>query len=231
MTLENVITRVRREIRQITFSSESTQTDADAFELTTSNFSDEDLAERINDAVNTLASVVKAQHVPQLVTKYTSIAGAEGSFRLLPRRVFRIYDSTGDGAPDTKVRCMRRSVDSHRRLEKSGRSATEQRPLFTYDDGVLMIYPDPSPTDVSLEIYGLSAPSPLAFPTDSTVHLEIDERLELALIYVVARSCYASMERTNLVKLVSSVIEDEIRPFSYNMQTHVGIVEHEVDTE
>lgn len=232
MTLDHIIKRVRRMLDQVPFNNESVTTDSDVLGSISTNFSDENLTGRVNSAMRVIASRAKAQHVPQLVKKYTTITSAESqALRILPRRVFRVYDSTSDGSSDTSVRCMRRSVDAQRRLDESGRKATDDYPIFTYEDGVLEIYPSTSGGDVDVEIFGVSVPTDLVYSTDSASHLPIDERLEKAIIFYVCALCYQTLQNPNLVEFMDQLFEEEIQPYVLETRTQVAIDEQEVETE
>ena len=232
MTLDHIITRVRRMLDQVPFNNESVETDSDILGSISTNFSDENLTGRVNSAMRVIASRVKAQHVPQLITKYDTVTAAEANaLRILPRRVFRLYDSTSDGTPDQPVRCMRRSVDANRRLQESGRKATDSYPIFTYEDGVLNIYPDTAPPEVDVEIFGVGAPQDMTWATDNATHLPVDERLEKAIIFYVCALCYQTLQNAELVEFMDQLFEEEIQPYVLETRTQIALDEQEVETE
>ena len=71
----NVMTRVRQFLDQVPFSDESVGTDSMVMGSNSTNFSDENLLERINDAQRAIVSRVKAQHVPLAIKRYDTAAG------------------------------------------------------------------------------------------------------------------------------------------------------------
>ena len=71
----DVMTRVRQFLDQVPFSDESVGTDSMVMGSNSTNFSDQNLLERINDAQRAIVSRVKAQHVPVAIKRYDTAAG------------------------------------------------------------------------------------------------------------------------------------------------------------
>lgn len=72
----DIIARVRQFLDQVPFSDEDVQTDSSVFGSSSTDFSDPNILDRVNDAHRALISKVKAQHVPLAVTRYDTAAGA-----------------------------------------------------------------------------------------------------------------------------------------------------------
>lgn len=70
-----IITRVRQFLDQVPFADESVGTDSHVMGSNSTNFSDQNLLERVNDAQRAIVSRVKAQHVPLAITRYDTAAG------------------------------------------------------------------------------------------------------------------------------------------------------------
>lgn len=71
----DVINRVRQFLDQVPFSDESVATDSMVMGSNSTNFSDQNLLERVNDAQRAIVSRVKAQHVPVAIKRYDTAAG------------------------------------------------------------------------------------------------------------------------------------------------------------
>jgi hypothetical protein len=111
----DMITRIRRMLDQVPLTDEDVKTDSAVIGTPSTQFSDENLLQRINHAQREIIARVKAQHVPLSIQSYTGPFPdvALPVFRLLFSRVFHsgtgggsgtytAYDPQGffDGAPD-----------------------------------------------------------------------------------------------------------------------------------
>ena len=207
MTNQEIIDRVRRRLDQVSIYDEDPKTDSEVFTSVSTSFSDEDLLSRIELAVQEIASNVKAQHIPQLIRVATSETDAnQNSIRILESRVF-VEDN----------RAVKRSVDSHRRLEgrfvdSVGLQPTAEQPVYTYEDGEISVYP--SGTNTSIEIYYVH--SPTITSVDDPVYL--DDRFLAALVEHVSASCYQTMRQNKLADFAFGVFDDEISPYHIAMR-------------
>lgn len=223
MTAQELVTRIRRRLDQVPLSQESVDTDSEVLGSISTNFSDEDLLERINKAQRAIVSNVKAQHVPQAITKKTSVTAVEqDAVRVLPRRVF----VSTDGGTNFK-RAFRRSVDTQRRLESRisspGREATSDYPVYVYENGRFEIYPVGS----TVEAFVVEAPPAVDSVGDT---LTLDARFERAIVDYVAASCYQTMRQTGLSDFFKSIFESDIRPYSLEIR-YGSLDDQEVDVE
>lgn len=97
----NIIDRVRVYLDQIPLTNEDVRTDSSIIGSASTNFSDADLLQRINEAEKEIISKVKAQHVPLSVYRYDTAAGktlpiiTEEIVRLMYSRVI-FTGSAGD---------------------------------------------------------------------------------------------------------------------------------------
>ena len=71
----DVITRVRQFMDQVPFNDEAVGTDSMVIGSNSTNFSDQNLLERVNDAQRAIVSRVKAQHIPLTIKRYDTAAG------------------------------------------------------------------------------------------------------------------------------------------------------------
>lgn len=222
MTGSYIIERVRRILDQVPFVSESVERDSDLIGSPSTNFSDENLMERIINAQKIIISRCKAQHVPSAIIKYDESTGdlpdiQSPIVRLLQSRVFRDNDA------DEPVRATQRPVDGSRRLERSGLASSVSYPTYTYEDGALRILP----TTAQYDVYMVALPT---FSTTKTDHLVLDERFENAIIMYVASTCYQTLQRSELHDYAFSVFEDEID--AYAIYNRYGRLEdREIDLE
>ncbi|MCS3661803.1 hypothetical protein [Salinibacter ruber] len=223
MTADTVITRIRRRLDQVPLNVESVDKDSDVLGSVSTNFSNEDLLDRINKATRAIISKVKAQHVPMAIEKKTSVNGIEQSaVRLLPRRVF----GSDDGGT-TYVRAFERSVDTQRRLESRisnpGREATAQYPVFVYEDGRFQIFPE----TLGVKAFVVEAPSGATSTSDTLV---LDERFERAITDYVSANCYQTMRRTNLAEFFMNLYNRDLQPYSLDLR-YGSLDDQEIDVE
>lgn len=205
MDNQKIIDRVRRRLDQVAIYEEDPQTDSEVFTSVSTSFSNEDLVSRIELAVQEIASVVKAQHVPQLIRSGATEAQVnENSIRILESRVFRDNN-----------RAVKRSVDSHRRLEgrfvnNVGLEPSTEQPVYTYEDGEIRVYP----TGGTLEIYYIHSPS----ITSIGDPIYLDERFQAAIVEHVSASCYQTLRQHNLAEFAFNTFDDEISPYHIAMR-------------
>jgi len=222
MTGTYLINRIRRILDQVPFVAENVDSDSDLIGSPSTNFSNENLMERIINAQKIIMSRCKAIHMLPAVIKYDESTGDIPEIevpivRLMYSRVFR------DNDDDAPVRATQRPVDGSRRLERSGLASSVSYPTYTYEDGALRIMPAATQYDV----YMLSLPT---FSTNVASHQPLDERFENAIIMYVASSCYQTLQRPDLHEYSYSVFEDEIDAYAiYNRYKRLD--DREVDVE
>lgn len=209
-----IVNRIRRVLDQVPFTNESVDTPSHVVGSPSTRFSTEELVDIINRAVSVIVSRCKAMHVYNAIKTEapTSMPDtpAGAVFRVLESRVFY-----GDDA----ARARRRNVDAHRRINRSGRQPTTARPVFTYEDGEIHVYPD---TNTGANAYkyryvGL----PTAVPDNASGDLGIDERFEAAVVYYVVAMCYQKLKRPDLYEFAYQVFLDEIDPYTLPKRTNV----------
>ena len=134
-------------------------------------------------------------------------------------------------------RCRQRSVDRHRRMERTvgangetpGRAATGTYPVYTFEDGELNVYP----TGGSQIAFFVESPPKLTTTniTNNEDFLWIDERLEAAITFWVCSSCWQTMQDVNKTQLYMQAFLDEIAPYSRGNRLNSIIDDREVDVE
>jgi hypothetical protein len=224
ITAARIVTRTRRLMNQMGFTTESTETDSHIVGSPTTRFSDEELIDLINDGVRSIIQIAKASHVyPQIQTD-TSLTPTKPVVRILRNRVFYSGDA---GA--TYKRARRQLVDTRRRLAEPGRQATANYPIYTYEAGELKVYP----TGGAVKWSYVTIPTPLDSSNPSsalTQPIPIDERFECALVHYVASLAYQKLQREDLHEMTYGVFLDEMAP--YSPETVTGVIkDREVDVE
>lgn len=205
---------IRDMLDQRPIVDEDVKTDSAVVGSVSTNFSDENLIDRINRAQWNIVSTCKAQHVPSAILMYTTPLPEINVeiIRLLHSRNFR-------GAS----RCVQRSAERHVRLEQAGRVATATYPTYTYEDGELNFYPDNTGAVAWMVV------APAAAITGG--NLSVDERFEDAVLYHVVASCYQTLRRQDDADFFSSAYMDEIDPFMTNKRLSTIFDDREVDVE
>ena len=218
MDIDHILQRIKRMLDQASPVGEQSKFDSNILGSASLYFSDEDLVERVNNAQRTIVGRCKAQHVQSCITSYNGTVEdiVDSMVRLLPSRVFR-----------GGVRCVRRSVDTARRLERSGRAGSATYPTYTFEDGLLYIYPDTA----SYSAYIVAEPTALTISdVGSATVLDLDERFEAAIIYHVVASCFETMQDMDMQKASMELFADEISAFGLNVR-YQRIDDMEVDVE
>lgn len=145
----SLITEVRRMLDEITITGELVIADTNMEDVASSNFSDTDISDRLNDAARYIAARVKSNHLPSLISNitptqvntylvdnnnkiYLGKSESPKFLRLLGSRV-HLFDGT---------EAMRRTHASHRKLEASGLPASSNNPVYVFEDCSFDIYGD-----------------------------------------------------------------------------------------
>lgn len=127
------------------------------------------------------------------------------------------------------VRARQRPVARNRRMEYSDRAGTEDFPVYTFEDGELNVFPD----DENAFCFFVRTPR-LISSQDlqvGTDELDLDERLEEAIIYHVVGSCYQTLRRPDLVAEYMEDYADVLDAYSINNRMNPMFDDKEVDVE
>ena len=133
-------------------------------------------------------------------------------------------------------RCRQRSVDRHRRLERTvgaagetpGRQATGMYPVYTFEDGELNVHPSGNVAAFFVEMPPTLTTTNI---TNEEDFLWIDERLEAAITAWVCASCWETMKDVQRTELYMQWYEDEIQPYSLANRMNSVIDDREIDVE
>ena len=208
---ENIILEVRRKLDETVFSGDLVADDQELESSAASNFSDEDLGHRINDAAKYVAARVKAQYLPDLIenVNLTRVLDYE-MLRFLGSRVK--VNSLLNG----EIQSTRKSFKGLRRTLARGTPDTELDPVYVFEDYELFISPDPleSTTTTSIDILRVPG-SPFGQFLDQTREAveELDDRFKDLVINKTLVYCYATMERYDLASKIQEKVVKEIEPF------------------
>lgn len=213
----DVITSIRRKLDQRPLENEDVQTDSSVLGSPSTNFSDPNLLERIDQAQRYISQIVKAQHVPALITEYTGPFPSVSDNVEILRPLFSRVSRTG-------IRATQRSVDRERRLTVAGRAASATYPTYNYEDGQLTI----NPTGGTESAWIVVLPTTLA---SVGTNLQLDERFEAAIIFYVVSSCYETMRQIQLSDAYFQLYQDEIQPYVREVRLDPVVDDREVDVE
>lgn len=140
-----VISEVRRGIDEFTLNNEAIAFDADMEDTASSNFSDEDIADRILDVTRAIAARVKSAHLTDPATTYAN-ANRNGLIQLINPTVGAALTPPGNSS-DTNypfsrlltsrvfldsASAARRGMNAH--AASSGLEPTVAKPVFVYSD-------------------------------------------------------------------------------------------------
>lgn len=145
ISIAEVITDVRRAVNEFTLNNESIAFDADMEDRASSNFSDEDIADRALDTARAIAARVRAAHLTDPAVTY-STTGRSGLVQVINPTVKAQMTPPGDNNtaeyPFTRLLASRvlldsatadrRSMNAH--IMSSGLEPTVSKPVFVYSD-------------------------------------------------------------------------------------------------
>jgi hypothetical protein len=194
----DIVTEVRRRLDEMTLLGEVANLDTDLEDLASSNFSDAELGKRADDAAKNIAARVRAQYIPTLVETVSASRFHDYSvLRLLGSRVK--VDSTDY---DTVI-ATRRTFQGHRRLEARGVPASEEYPVYVFEDWDFRVFPDPvdeaDTTTATADIVRVPGSAYGAtLSSFRTAVAELDDKFREAVIQRVLVYCYNSLSLFNL---------------------------------
>lgn len=205
-TIPEIITKIRRNLDEVTLTGELVVTDEDMNDLASSNFSDTDLEDRILDAARYIAARVKAVHIPNLLISVTpqdfDLQSPVQILRLVGSRVYAQNTSGED------VLAMRRTFASHLKLEnRGGLAADENNPVYVYQDFELLIDNGADHSGTPRSAQAVSVPTSLSDVTG------MPDKFEAALIQHVVMSCFETLRMGELSKAARNRLMRELQPY------------------
>ena len=205
--------KVRRRLDEVTIDGAPVLTDANLEDVASTNFSDEDLNQRMEYAARNLVANVRAQYLPDLVeTVAPSRYLDHYPIRLLGSRVK--VNSTEDGSQVA----TRRTFQGHRQLEARGVPASTLNPVYVYEDHILKVFPDPVDTGASTTatVDLLRWPGAFHGATISTKNIgveELDDRFENAIIERTLFYCFITLSNIPLATKAQTRYLESIAPY------------------
>lgn len=204
-SLSELVRQVRRGIDEVTMSGELVITDQDGQETASSNFSDEDLLDRLLDGSRYIVARVGSVHLSSFmgeVQPASDTLSYEGPFP--PYRGLGSRTTGDEGVPAT-----RRTFSAHRKLNASGREVTEQNPVFIYEDAHLVILPEHDPSTAS-DDYKMDA---VFGPADYDDITKLSDKFREALIQYALSSCFLTLRNGELASAAKQRMFNIIGPY------------------
>jgi hypothetical protein len=221
-----IVNRARTILNQVPFAGEDTSIESNIAGSPTTRHSDEELIDYVNRAERAIIAQVKACHAyPNIVAEESSVAAASTTISTPTYPVFRVMRSRVLGLDG--VRARQRAVDSQRRLARSGLQPTAARPVFTYEDGEVMIYPTTGEALKTFKYYYVRVPAQHTALSDVC---NLDQRFEAAMVWYVASMAAQKHRRRDLHAFAFQVYQDELTPYARNLRTNL-IDDDEVEVE
>jgi len=114
-------TEVRRILDEFTLSGELVITSADMEDVASSNFESIDIGNELDRAARWTTSRVKSTHLPNLIVASLTV----------PLRAIRLL---GSRVTFNSLNANRRTFNGDRKIEVSGRAATDAFPVYIFED-------------------------------------------------------------------------------------------------
>lgn len=192
-----LIEELRRALDEITLSGETALVDTDLEDLASSNFSDTDLGERLDDAARYVAARVRAQYVPTLVQNIEAVDFPTTKvLRVLGSRVF----VTGSDAV-TRI-ATRRTMQGHRKMEATGVASTETNPVYIIEDVEARVIPDALDGTSNLDV--------VVMPTDCE---DLDHRLRVPVVQRALYTCLMTLRQKAEAGAAKASLMLSLQPF------------------
>jgi len=216
-SLSELITQVRRQLDELTLAGQPVATDSDVMDTASSNFSDEDIKDRLIDGTRFVAARVRASSIRPFIGSLSpgdlSVpmgTDAPHVLRLLASRV------DADGTPAT-----RRTFAGHRKMESSGRAASSSHPVFVFEDFELLISAGGSASNKTADYVRVPGRNVATDGTSANPHDDITNapsRFRNAIVAYAASSCFAAIFKYDLAMSARKRVYQEISNYRVPMQ-------------
>lgn len=211
-TISDLIKEVRRGLDQVTLSGTQVATDTDLEDTAASNFSDEDIKDRLIDGTRFIVSRVKAQHIPNFVTTLSPSDLSVPMDKTAPY-VLRLLAGRTEiaGTPAT-----RRTFASHRKLESSGRAASSNHPVFVFEDMELLMSDGGAGGTETAHYVRVPGRNVAQDGTSNDPYADITQlpdKFRAPLIQYVLSSCFTTLRRGGLANAAKKRMYADIKPY------------------
>jgi hypothetical protein len=223
-TISDLIKEVRRGLDEVTLSGVQVATDTDLEDTAASNFSDEDIKDRLIDGTRFLVARAEAQHIPNFVDTLSPSDLSVPIGKTAPY-VLRLLGSRVniDG-----TECTRRTFASHRKLESSGRAADANHPVFVFEDFELLMSAGGSGSTKTahyVRVPGRNVDQSGASTNPYDDITKLPDKFRSPLIQYVLASCFTTLRRGELSNAAKKRMYADIRPYLLSRTTEKKLQE------
>jgi hypothetical protein len=228
ITVQDIIDEVRGVIDRIEpygtdgYTEATTTGNADVLDTAGRTFHEEWFIEQSDHVQRVIAQKAKAFHLDSLVTEFrgnpTRFNNLNTRLRTIHGRVERVAAECSTSLCGFHVARFR-GVAEHQMLEQAGRAASVCYPAYTYDDGVIAVYPQTAAAaGDTVKIDYIVHPTQLTATTDS---LQIDARFLGAIVAYISSKAFAMMGENEMSEGMWQIYERRIEPLTRQIQIGV----------
>jgi hypothetical protein len=228
ISIDETVSEVRKQLDEVTLTGDLAVYAQEFEDLFSSEFSDDDLRDRVLDGARYLSARVRARYQPDNVRQLSS--GNAGEITPSEDRI--LDDPRGDNVQPmirvlpTRVEiggneAQRRTLLGNEKIEDTGRSATASEPAYAYQDFEFIPEQGGGTGNVTADVVDLVKPTNASFDGVSwtyndggTSEVPLPELLQEALVQYVVRSCFLTLRAPDMAKFARRRMVNELGPYA-----------------
>lgn len=226
--IDETVSEVRKQLDEVTLTGDLAVFAEDFEDLFSSEFSDDDLRDRVLDGSRYLAARVRARYQPDNVRQLSS--GNTGEIDTSNDRV--IPDPRGDNVKPmirllpTRVEigsneAQRRTLLGNQKIEDTGRAASADEPAFVYQDFEFITEQGGGSGTVTADVVDLIVPTNASFDGVSwtyndggTSEVPLPGVLQEAIVQYVVYSCFLTLRSPDMAQFARGRMISELEPYA-----------------
>jgi hypothetical protein len=228
ISVDDTVDEVRKTLDEVTLSGDLAVYAEDFEDLFSSEFSDEDLRDRVLDGARYISARIRSRYQPDNVREVDS--STTGEIDLTNDRI--IDDPRGDDVQpmirllNTRVEvggneAQRRTLLGNDKIESTGRAATASEPAYVYEDFEFIVEQGGGGGTAKVDIVELLEPTNATFDgvnwtynSGGTSKVPLISSLQEALVQYVVYGCYITLRQSELAQFAKERMFQEIRPYA-----------------
>lgn len=226
--IDDTVNDVREAMDEVTLTGDLAVYAQDYEDLFSSEFSDQDLRDRVLDGARFLSARIRARYQPDNVREVDSTTTGEidlSNDRILddPRGdnvqpMIRLLQTRVEGGGNE---AQRRTLLGNQKIEDTGRAATGSEPAYVYQDFEFIFEKGSATNTVTADVVDLLKPTNASFDGVSwtyndggTSEVPLPAILQEALVQYVLYGCYVTLRVEEMAQFAWDRLITEIRPYA-----------------
>lgn len=236
ISIDDTVGEIRRQLDEITLSGDLAVYANEFEDLFSSEFSDNDLRDRVVDGARFIAARVRANYQTDNIRTLSSNNSGEiekGSDRIVPdpraenvQPFIRLLSTRVEavGGFGTNViqsrQAQRRTLLGNEKIEATGRAASQEEPAYVYEDYEFIFEQGSGTEAAEAAVVDMIVPTYASFNGTSytyndggTSEVPLPEMMQEALVQYVISGCFMTLASPEQAQRARQKMFSELRPF------------------